>query len=62
MTHGELKTLEEFGELLSEVSDVLVRIGSSILSGDASARPIKNPQLSPCGYCAMSVVCRNARK
>ena len=62
ISHGELKTLDEFGSLLNEVSDVLIRIGEALKSGDASAEPIKNPQLNPCRYCAMSYICRSAVK
>ena len=58
MTHGELKSLEEFGQLYNDVTDTLIRIGNKIKSGDASARPIEIISDSPCRYCKLHPICR----
>ncbi len=62
VTSAELKTLDEFGGLLNEISEVLIRIGNTIKTGNACANPIKNPQLNPCRYCQMAYVCRSSIK
>ncbi len=55
---GELKTLEEFGEIASEITSVMKEIGNSIKSGCADASPIQQESLSPCKYCKLKPFCR----
>ncbi len=59
VSKGELKTLEEFGKLMSEVTDILTKIGERLKHGEASATPLKTPAIDACQYCEMRVVCRN---
>lgn len=54
---SELKTLEGFGTLLEQVSDILKEVGLSMRSGWASAEPMKSEV--PCKYCEFASFCRN---
>ena len=56
--NGELRTLEEFGDLMNEVNGILCKIGDKMVSGEASASPMKNEDEDACKYCRMKVVCR----
>ncbi len=58
---GELKTLEEFGKLRAEINDTMVRIGSEIKSGYASADTIDIPSVDACAYCKMYYICRSKK-
>lgn len=58
VSKGELKSLEGFGELMSEVTDILTKIGERLKHGAASAVPLKTPAIDACQYCEMRVVCR----
>ncbi len=55
---GELKTLEEFGEIANEINSVMTEIGNGIKSGIADASPIEEEKLSPCEYCKLGPFCR----
>ncbi len=58
VSKGELKTLEGFGELMTEVTDILTGIGEKLKNGVASAAPLKTSVIDACQYCEMRVVCR----
>ncbi len=55
---GELKTLEEFGEIANEINAVMTEIGNKIKSGYADAAPIESEKLSPCKFCKLKPFCR----
>lgn len=58
---GELKTLDELGQLSAEINDTMIKIGSEIKSGCASANTIDLPSIDPCSYCKMYYICRNKK-
>ena len=58
VSKGELKSLEEFGELMSEITDTLTAIGEKMKGGIASATPLRTTVIDACKYCEMRVVCR----
>jgi len=53
-----LKTLEEFGSLMREITDVVAKIAGRMKSGRADARPLKTPRHDGCRFCPMKAVCR----
>ncbi len=55
-----LKSLEEFGRLLSETTETVRKISGEIKRGNASAHPIKTKKHNACAYCAMKPICRRA--
>lgn len=55
-----LKTLEDFGSLLSEIESTVRRIGLEIKRGNASAHPMKTKKHDACRFCEMKPVCRAA--
>ncbi len=59
---GELKTLDELGQLSNEINDTMIKIGSEIKSGRASAETIDLPSIDPCSYCKMYYVCRSKKQ
>ena len=59
---GELKTLEEFGQLSAEINDTMIKIGTEIKSGRASAEVTDIPSIDPCAYCKMSYICRSKKQ
>lgn len=58
VSKGELRTLEGFGELMSEITDTLTAIGEKLKGGVASATPLKTTSIDACKYCNMRAVCR----
>ncbi len=60
-TKSELKTLDEFGYILEEITDVMKNIGNKIKSGCADASPLKSVNPSPCKYCKLKPFCRNTK-
>ncbi len=56
-----LKTLDEFGELLSDIENTIKDIGSKMKRGNASAVPMKNKIADACKYCKMYPVCRSKK-
>ncbi len=59
-----LKTLEEMGELLSQVGNTLSQIGGRMENGDISATPLKQKgkqKGSACQYCHFKAICRNPK-
>jgi len=56
-----LKTLDEFGELLSDIENTITEIGTKMKMGNASAVPMKNKIADACKYCKMYPVCRNKK-
>ncbi len=55
-------TLEEFESIYKELEDTIYNIGSEILSGDASAVPVKiKSKPHPCDYCDNKMVCRRRK-
>lgn len=70
-SHGNLKemqkstsllSLEEFGSLAKELEDVIGKIGSRILSGEADASPMTVGGKSPCDWCENRYICRINRR
>ena len=53
-----LKSLADFGELLSQIEATIRKIGGELKRGDASAHPIRNKKQDACKYCDMKPVCR----
>ncbi len=51
---------QDFEDIYSELKDAIDKIGSEILSGDASASPIK-VKSHPCEYCDYYSVCRRRK-
>ena len=62
VSKGELRSLEGFGELMSQVTDTLTRIGEKLKAGEASAVPLKTSSIDACEYCQMKVICRRQVK
>ncbi len=58
-----LKTLEELGEMIHKIGEVMAKIGGGMESGMMDATPLKQPkgQNSTCEYCPYKVICRNAK-
>ncbi len=56
----ELKTLEGFGELMSDITGIITQIGERLKSGTALASPLKTPDIDACKYCKMRVICRKS--
>lgn len=54
---SQLKALEEFGELMTETSEILKSIGLAMRSGNADAAPLLSEQ--PCKFCEYAEFCRN---
>ena len=55
----------KFDEIFDTIKDTIERIGNDILSGDASAVPVANPNKSnssPCTYCEFRAICRSYKK
>ncbi|MBQ6262414.1 MAG: PD-(D/E)XK nuclease family protein [Clostridia bacterium] len=58
-----LATLEEFGEICSDLERTVARIASQMKSGDCGARPsAEDGKSSPCKWCPGSEICRSAVK
>ena len=59
---SSVATLEEFGNLMHQVSDTVAQITMELKSGNADAVPLqkRKPEAdrNPCEYCAMKPVCR----
>lgn len=55
-----LATLEEFGTLLSRVSDIVAGIVKELRAGKAAAKPLTSE--NPCRYCHYLAVCRTKKK
>ena len=53
-----LQTLEQLGDLMERVKDVVRHIGSEIKQGKADAIPHRNGGHSPCEYCSFKALCR----
>ena len=58
----DLKTLDEFGEILKTIETTILEIGTKMKSGVASASPMKNKVADACQYCSMYPVCRSKIK
>lgn len=56
-----LLSLEEFGSLAKELEDVIGKIGTRILSGEADAAPMRIGGKSPCDWCENRYICRIQR-
>ena len=56
-----LRSLEDFGSLLSEVESTVRQIAIEIKRGNAGVRPLKNKKHDACRYCRMKPVCRVKR-
>ncbi len=52
----------KFDEAFNTIESTIKAIGAELLSGDASAIPVKNPNKassnSPCAYCELKAICR----
>ena len=59
---SSVATLEEFGNLIHQVSDTVAQITMELKSGNVDAVPLqkRKPEAdrNPCEYCAMKPVCR----
>ena len=56
---GNYLSLEDFESIYNELEKTVYAIGSEILSGDASASPVKiKSKPHPCDYCEHRMVCR----
>jgi len=53
-----LASLEEFGALYRQITDIVSKLGSEIKSGKADAKPLKTKRHDGCEYCPMKPVCR----
>jgi ATP-dependent helicase/nuclease subunit B len=57
----------KFDEIFDTIESTIKDIGNKILSGDASALPVANPNKSsktsgsPCTYCEFKSICRNVK-
>ena len=54
-----LKTLEEFGELLTSVETTVKKIGREIKKGNASALPMRDGKHLTCDHCELKPICRH---
>ncbi len=61
-TSKTLATMEQFGELLREISEKIGQIGNELIRGDAAARPMKNKRVDACKYCSLKELCRVSDK
>ena len=52
--------MKDFEDIYSELEATIEKIGSEILSGDASAIPVKVKR-HPCEYCDYYSVCRREK-
>ncbi len=60
---SSIASLESFGELYGELSEIIKKISEQMRSGAADARPLKKgPNDAPCRYCKMKPFCRSAVK
>lgn len=53
-----LADLEQFGQLLTEITEKIGQIGREIAGGKADARPMQNSRADACRYCGLQTVCR----
>lgn len=56
---GSYLSLEQFEEIYTILNDTIDSIGTELLSGNASAKPIKIGQKIPCKYCEHKAFCRS---
>lgn len=54
---NQLRSEEEFEEILAYIEQLLVQSGRQILSGDVAISPYWLEQSAPCGYCPFRPVC-----
>ena len=59
---GDLLTPEAFDSIYEQIEATINEIGTQLLSGDASAIPVKLGQKSPCTYCEHMPICRSRRR
>lgn len=55
---GHAMVAADFEQLLTEVPDILLTIGRSILGGAATVSPYRKGQVTACDHCEMAGVCR----
>ncbi len=56
-SQSKTASYEEFETLSRYIKNTLSKIGKEIMSGNADIYPIRDGNLSPCGYCKFSAVC-----
>lgn len=55
-----LRSLEEFGTLLRQITGIVSDIALRMKSGRADAKPLRTPRHDACKFCPMKAVCRIA--
>lgn len=56
--YDPLASMEQFGELLREITGKIGQIGIELSRGDAAARPMQNRRVDACKYCDLKELCR----
>ena len=59
---GSFLSIGQFNEIFEILQGTITEIGKEILSGNASAKPIKIGQKSPCKYCEHRAFCRSKER
>lgn len=59
---ADLISLEGFEDIYTQIAQTIDEIGTQLLSGDASAIPVKLGQKSPCKYCEHAPICRSRKR